>query len=345
MVGPDLSAQGGVSRVVTIWRQANFFVGYDLAYIASCSDTSKNKILTLLKGIWSFLSILAQAELVYIHSSAHTSFYRKSIFLLLARLFAKKVILHIHPSGFYDFYSNLKGFRESYAKFVFDQVFTFVVLADKMKQNISEQFPRTPIHVLRNAVNIQEMASRVEIQRKTGELLYLGWYIRAKGVYELVDAAELLSQRGISFHLNFFGTKEIEKLTAYVHEKKMDDLITVNGWIGVEEKLRALYGSSMLILPSHSEGIPNVILEAMATRTPIVSTFVGGIKEVLRDGENALIAEVNNADDLSVKIARMLEDHDLRNRLADTAYREVVEKYDVSVIRTLFRSIIEEASR
>lgn len=345
MVGPDLAGQGGVSRVVTIWRDAGFFTGYDLTYVYSCSDSSDRKIVTLLKGLRRFVSLIANANLVYIHSSAFTSFYRKSLFLLLARLLGKKVILHIHPSGFYDFYAGLSGISRSYTTFVLGQVGTFVVLADEMKQRISTLFPHKQVHVLRNAVNLQEMADRTGVQRRNGELLYLGWYVRAKGVYELVDAVELLIKRGIAVHLSFYGTKEVEQLTEYVRVKGLTSAITVNGWIGGAEKLQALYGSSMLILPSHSEGIPNVILEAMATRTPIVATFVGGMKEILRDGENSLVARVNNPVDLSEKILLLLQDDALRSSLAVNAYQEAAVKYDVPVIRNHFREIIEGAGR
>lgn len=345
MVGPDLAGQGGVSRVVTIWREAGFFTGYDLDYVASCSDASKHKVLTLLKGLWRYLLLLAPADLVYIHSSAYTSFYRKSLFLLFARLFGKKVILHIHPSGFYDFYSGTSGFPRSYSTFVLGQVATFVVLADEMKHNISTHFPRTLIHVLRNAVNLREMADSRGVQRQVAELLYLGWYIRAKGVYELVDAIGILKDQGVAVHLNFYGTKEVAQLTEYVRSKQLTLEITVNGWIGGDDKLKALYESTMLILPSHSEGIPNVILEAMATRTPIVATFVGGMKEILRDGENSVTVAVNNPVDLSDKILMLLQDDALRNRLAENAYQEAADKYDVQVIRNSFRDIIEGACR
>ena len=345
MVGPDLAGQGGVSRVVTIWRDAGFFADYGLVYVVSCGDASQHKVLTLLKGLWSFLSIVAGADLVYIHSSAHTSFYRKSLFLLLARLSGKKVILHIHPSGFYDFYAGLSGLARSYATFVLGRVATFVVLAEEMKYKLSSHFPHTPIHVLRNAINIQAMADRSGIQRRSDELLYLGWYIRAKGVYELVDAVELLTKRGIALHLNFYGTKEVAQLTEYVQAKDLMTAITVNGWIGEEEKLQALYGSAMLILPSHSEGIPNVILEAMATRTPIVATFVGGMKEILRDGENAVTVAVNNPADLSEKILLLLQDEALRIRIAENAYQEAAGVYDVPLIRNYFREIIEGSLR
>lgn len=341
MVGPDLKGQGGVSRVVTIWQDAGFFENYDFAYVYSCSDASNHKFITLLKGLWRFASILSGANLVYIHSSAYTSFYRKSLFLLLARLTRKKVVFHIHPSGFYDFYSNLSGLSRRYTSFILGQVATFIVLADEMKQKLASHFPQTPIYVLRNAVNLQEMADRSAIMRRADELLYLGWYIQAKGVYELVDAIGLLKEKGITVRLNFYGTKEIEKLGRYVREKNLTDMITVHGWIGGAEKLRVLYESTLLILPSHSEGIPNVILEAMATRTPIIATYVGGMKDILSNGVNSLTVEVNNPVDLSNKIELLLHDAELRTLLAENAFREAAAKYDVPVIRNRFQKIIE----
>ncbi len=345
MVGPDQFGKGGVSRVVSIWRDADFFDDYVLKYVASSSDTSRHKIVMLFKGLFRFVMSINGASLVYIHSSAFTSFYRKSIFLLMTKFLGKKVILHIHPSGFSDFYNGLSGVELKYATFVLRQVDSFVVLTEEMRRYIATLFPHKPVHVLRNAINLQAMRNRYNIQRKEGKLLYLGWYIRAKGVFELVDAIERLRGEGCSAHLSLFGTKEINRMRDYVQTKGLSDAISVNGWIDDEEKLRVLYECSILILPSHSEGIPNVILEAMATRTPIIATFVGGMKEVLRDEENALIVAIKNPADLSEKITRLLKDKELSVRLAENAYKQAQEHYDVSVIRSQFRDIIRQTDK
>jgi glycosyltransferase involved in cell wall biosynthesis len=177
--------------------------------------------------------------------------------------------------------------------------------------------------------------------RQDNRLLFLGWFIPAKGVYELVDAVDLLLQHGHVVRLDFYGTKEVERLREYVIKKELTHVVTVHGWIGPEEKVKALYESTMLVLPSHSEGIPNVILEAMATKTPIVSTFVGGLKEVLRDGENAIIVCEKDPVDLSEKIELCLKDKVFRERIADNAYREAIEKYDISVVKRNFADIAD----
>jgi len=181
------------------------------------------------------------------------------------------------------------------------------------------------------------------VQRKPGHVLFLGWYMKRKGVYELVDALGMLLENGHDVSSDFFGTKEIEELRAYVSKRGLSEKIRINGWIGEEGKRDALYGCEMLALPSHTEGVPNVILEAMATKTPIVSTLVGGLKDILRDGENAVIAEAENAQDLSRKILAVLQDRELAIHIADNAYREACEKYDLPVIKARFQAILDSA--
>jgi len=345
IVSPHITGLGGISKVLSIWHDADFFAGHEVACIPTTNDSIKSKLLVALLAFCRCLARLSGVDTVYIHCAAYTSFYRKSVFILLAALFRKQCILHIHPNEFYDFIKNLPPLRRKYSLYALSKVNLFVVLTEELQGRISEMFPAKPVHVLRNAVNIQEMQGIRKVERGNRNLIYLGWYVREKGVYELVDAIGLLRGKGTEVHLDFYGTKQVEQLAEYVRKKNLDDLIRVNGWIQGKDKLRALHASTLLVLPSHSEGIPNVILEAMATKTPIVATSVGGIKEVLRDGENALIAKVNDARDLSEKIARMLEDGELRSLLAANAYQEAEEKYSVPVIRKSLRKIIEGAGQ
>jgi glycosyltransferase involved in cell wall biosynthesis len=187
---------------------------------------------------------------------------------------------------------------------------------------------------------MESMRNTRGYMRQNNRILFLGWFIPTKGVYELVDAVGMLLESGYDTRLDFFGTKEVDRLRDYVSTKGLAHSVTVHGWIGQEEKVKALYESTMLVLPSHSEGIPNVILEAMATRTPIVSTLVGGLKEVLRGEENAMIVREKDPFDLSEKIALCLGDRALRERIAERAYREAAEKYDISVVKRNLADIL-----
>jgi len=184
------------------------------------------------------------------------------------------------------------------------------------------------------------MQNKGEVVRDKNKLLYLGWYVKKKGVYDLVDAVKILLEENDKIKLDLYGTKGTNELKQYVFKEGLEKNVQVNDWIDDHKKLYVLYKCTMLILPTYSEGIPNVILEAMATRTPIVATSVGGLKEILKDGENAIIAEVGNAQNLSQKIKMVLKDESLRNIITYNAYQEAKEEFNISLIKTKLGKVL-----
>jgi len=342
LFGPDSEGMGGISRVVKIWQNESLFSDHKIKYISTASDSSNSKLLFLIKSLIHFiLSCGVGCRGVYIHTASRNSFFRKCIFLTTASLFRKKIILHIHPSFFYTFLSDLRGLKKKISFSLLSRVDSFVVLTNEMRNNMKQLFPNKNVHILRNCVNVESMANKNDLPRSESRLLYLGWYNERKGVYDLVDAIRILLKQGEKIEVAFYGTKGTNKLTRYVDDKGLADAIKVNGWIDNKKKIEALHKSTMLILPSHTEGIPNVILEAMATNTPIVSTLVGGLKEILKDGENAIIVEVNNPMELSQKILLCLENKKLRDRIAANAHQDARTKYDVRMIKEKFARIIK----
>jgi len=343
MVGPDVEGMGGISRVVKIWQNGHIFFENGIRYISTTTHGKFKRIYYLIKGFALFiLSILRKKTIVYVHTSSYNSFRRKSLFIAAALFLKKKIILHIHPSHFFQFLLNIKGLEKILTYFLLEHLHALVVLTEQMRIDIQKLLPQKPIYVLRNPVDIKVMQNTGNHIRANNKLLYLGWYIKEKGIYDLVDAIEILRTKGVDIYLEFYGPTPRKELQSYVKQKQLDKVISVNGWIYETEKCIALYQSTALVLPTYSEGIPNVILEAMATKTPIISTLVGGLKEVLIDKENAIIAHPGDPRDLSDKIFMCLKDEELRNRIALNAYHDVLTKYDLPVIKKELSSILAQ---
>lgn len=332
MIGPDMAGLGGISRVVRTWKESRLFEETGVIYIPTASDFC-GKVSFFLRHYLTFLLRLPGCRLVYIHTSSNRSFFRKSLFLLASLVFHKRVIFHIHPTHFYEFLLSLRGLTRSYCFALLGRVSRFVTLTEGMQDRVASLFPHIPVSTLRNPVDLAVLSGGTDSGRKDNSLLYLGWYIREKGIYELVDAVQSLLGQGYNVTLNFYGTKDDRSLKRYVAEKGLEGNIIVNGWIEDRDKRQILRECTLLILPSHSEGIPNVILEAMATATPIIATRVGGLGEILQDRVNAVVARDRNPVDLAHKIRLCLDDAGLRKRIAANAYMEATSKYDITVVK------------
>jgi len=87
--------------------------------------------------------------------------------------------------------------------------------------------------------------------------------------------------------------------------------------------------ADLVVLSSRSEGSPNALLEAMAGRVPIVATAVGGVPEIVSDGESALLVEPGNAENMSKAITTLLTDAVLADRLASQAYQRVLTRHSI----------------
>lgn len=341
MVGPSLEGLGGISRVVALWEEGGLFQKHNIFYIPTRSVNSIADIIYLIKSLLRFsVENIKNYKAVYIHTSSGNSFFRKSIFIITTIFSNKKVILHVHPTHFYEFINNEKKIKSMYINTIMKRVDVIIVLSNDLKQKLCKKYPEKKIHLLRNPVNIERMKVKNHIKRKLNSLIYLGWFVKSKGVYDLVDAIKLIVDSGNKVHLDFYGTKEVRKLRSYVANKKLNDYITVHDWIDFDDKLQALYSNSALVLPSYSEGIPNVVLEAMATKIPVISTYVGGLKEVLTNNVNSLIVDIGNPADLSSKILTCLQNHELRERLVENAYRDVKDNYDIKIIVNEFGNIM-----
>jgi glycosyltransferase involved in cell wall biosynthesis len=341
ILGPGITGLGGISRVAKIWRDVGIFDATQSCYIATVTDEPVNRAWFLIKALLASCYRMAHGSgCVYIHTSSNHSFYRKSLFIVLATVLGKQIYLHIHPSHFFEFINNCRGLNRLYALWCLSRINQFIVLTNSMQSKIGRLFPHKPVSVLMNPVDIKSMGNTGNWIRAHNRLIYLGWYIPQKGVFELVDAIERLIISGVDIEMDFYGTRQVQKLRDYVETKKMESCVRVNGWINGEDKLRVLYECTAIVLPSHSEGIPNVILEAMATKTPIIATSVGGLADILRDGENAFISPVNDPVGLSNVIHHCLSHPEDRSRIADHAYLEAIDLYDIDVIKPQIISII-----
>jgi glycosyltransferase involved in cell wall biosynthesis len=127
---------------------------------------------------------------------------------------------------------------------------------------------------------------------------------------------------------------ERERLTRMIAELQLTDYVTLFGKLPPAEVSARYSQASLLVMPScvrHNDrdGIPNVLIEAMAKGIPVVSTRVSGIPELVRDDQTGLLVEPDDPEALAKAIARLLTDHTLAERLAQAGRELVLQEFNI----------------
>lgn len=173
--------------------------------------------------------------------------------------------------------------------------------------------------------------------RPTFKIIAVGRLVEQKGFIHLIRAVSLLAERGISIHLTIVGVGPLlQVLQEEAKHVPHAGLIEFTGRMSHGETIARMMTSHLFAAPSviagdgDRDGIPNVILEAMACSVPVVASAVSGIPEVVIDGNTGCLVPPGDYEVLADTIARLVQNQDLAAQLADNGRRFVEQYFDVS---------------
>ena len=169
----------------------------------------------------------------------------------------------------------------------------------------------------------------------------------AKGIQEFVDAAKIIKQKYKNVEFQLLGHLDVESPTAI--SKEQMDIWVKNGFVnylGSSDDVRVeIAQSDCIVLPSfYREGTPRILLESMGK--PIITTDNVGCKDVVDDGINGFLCEVKNADDLALKMEKMLNSSfDERNIMGKAGREKIVKEFDEKIVIEKYLKAIESKKK
>src|SRR3990172_1143529 len=278
-----------------------------------------------------FIRSLSQFEIdiVHIHTASYTSFWEKVFYIFAAKIFRKKVILHIHGAMFREFVQRSRVLLQKSIKAVLRRCDAVIVLSSNWEKFFRDILPEANLFAVENGIDLKEIlpvSSQVD-----WDLIYLGEVGRRKGIYDLIDAMSLLKQKNIHCSAVIVGPGEIELAQDYAAEKGVALQVTFAGPQCGADKFHYLQKAAIFVLPSFAEGFPIAILEALAAGLPVVSTHVGGIPDMIRQGENGFLFDPGDVQALAHIIESLLKDAGLAQKISMTN-RMAGKKYDIDVV-------------
>lgn len=342
MLGTGFQTRGGVSSVVNVYRAGGLFEHWPVTYIAThCDGDAARKCLIVLKAAVHFLCLLSLRKVaaVHVHAASCSSFWRKSIFLLLAFAARRPVIFHLHGGNFVRFYEQSGALARSYIRFILRRSAYVIVLSEQWKRLVANIVPGLPLAVVPNPVSLPALQN----VRRSAELLFLGRMNRDKGIYDLLSVVAVLRRTHPGLRLVCAGDGEIGRVKQRAAELGIAEAVHVVGWLRSIDRQRYLSQCTALVLPSYVEGLPMCVLEAMAAGAAVVATRIGGIPQAVAHGAEGLLVAPGDLEALKNALNLLLSRPQLAREMGAYGRRKIEQKFAAEIvmpqIETLYRAV------
>lgn len=162
-------------------------------------------------------------------------------------------------------------------------------------------------------------------------LVCVGRLCEQKGQLLLLEAARILAGQAVAFELVLAGDGEMRaEIEALVLRHGLQGKVRITGWISSAQVREEILAARALVLPSFAEGLPVVIMEAMALRRPVLTTYVAGIPELVRQGDNGWLFPAGAVQELAAAMADCLAQPEAElQRMGEAAYQRVLQRHDI----------------
>jgi len=370
---PPVHGQSTMNKIVfdsALIRQ-NFCCKFIPLHFATIGNIGKFSALKSLKMVKYFFIILLnliffRPDLVYFTISAKGNpFYRDVIYMILLKIFRKKIAVHLHAKGIRKESANSRLKKRIY-EYTFNNI-NIIHLSELLKSDFNGLNINSRFFFLPNGLN--DVRHRgTEAQRYKGEnslnptlvkgdanyppsessclnLLYISNLFVSKGILILLDALAFLHKAGVDFKCTIAGGEgDICKgdLLSKIDSLELTNKVSYAGAVYGEQKEQLFNKSDVLVFPTLEDCFPLVVLEAMQSGLAVISTAEGAIPQVVENGLTGFVIPKNDAKALSDKILLLNSDRDLLQQMQNYSAETFVQKYTVDKFENNLLAILQQ---
>lgn len=353
LVSP-LSPLGGI----TSWSHnvLNYIEVSDISFVKHLDSsirfkkiTNRSEVKRLYSGIldsFRFLIMLIIAcrryspKSVCITTSASYSLFKDLLSLFIVRTYRAKCIFHYH-FGRIPSMRERNGWEWKLLKIIILRSYRSIVIDMPSYRVLCEEGLKDKVVYIANPCSpfIETVAQEAVVSSKSNDFIFVGHVVPTKGVFELVEA---FASVRYDVHLTLVGPYEndIKKSLLISARKKEGDWLSFTGGVSSFEVFSKMKDARVLILPSYSEGFPNVVLEAMACGCPVIATNVGAIPDMLgveeSDAAGACLSTPCKVEELRHYIENVITDSELLVQYGNNGKKRVLEHFTMDKIFPLY---------
>ena len=290
------------------------------------------------------LLIGERPDVVYIPVAQNAlAAFRDVCLMALCRIAGVPIATHLHGSEYREFYQRSGSLMRALIRFSSRWVAAAGVLGENLRGIYAGLVPEERVVVAPNGI-ADPFAAAPAARLPDGrvQITYLGALYRPKGILDLLEAAALV-ECGSDLRFVFAGAwvSDDDRTAAEdaIRRLQLEQRVEFVGVVAGAAKLDLLRTSDVLVFPGvQPEGLPLVILEAMAAQLPVVSTDRGAIADAIRDGETGLLVPAGNPAAIAAALDRLARDPELRARLGKRGRARFLERFtDTRAVEHLVR--------
>jgi len=271
------------------------------------------------------------------------AFYRDLIYITLIKLFRRKILYHLQGKGISEQWLNNK-FKKALYKYVFKNT-NVICLSKLITNDLSGVYFDMP-YIVNNGIETQSFEGKPYSNEKNiTTLIYLSALAYEKGLMVLLEAIRLLNAKNCDFELKIIGspfTMTDNDIFDYLQKNNLTGKVKILGAKYNDDKFKELIESDIFLHPTLNDAFPLVLLEAMQSSLPIVSTFEGAIPEIVDDGITGFLVEKNNPEALAEKIEILINNPDLRKRMGEAGRKKILENYTLDIFEKNMKGVFDE---
>ena len=336
---PPVHGVSKINEVVYNSKIINQNINKSLLEIKFSSEVNELNKLTI-KKIFVFIKLGIQLgsrikkfvpDFVYFTiKPAGKGFYRDIFFVLLIKALGAKPIYAIHSQGIETKIEN-RTLKKIY-RFIFSDSIIIHLSKGLLEKEIAPLgHINSKLFFVESGVEDVNVSNFIKKEDSFVRLLFLSNIFTSKGIFILLEAFKLLSEKINHIKLDIVGdsgSKENnEKIGNFIANNFLADKIKYHRLKSLDKKHQFLRNADIFVLPTFNDTFPLVLLEAMQFGLPVVSTFEGGIPEIVDDHITGFLVEKNNVHELAKKIETLVKDHKLRKKMGEKGRQKFLNEF------------------
>jgi len=308
MVGSAEESAGGVSSVIRLIKKMPVWEKYQCFWLGT--QIQRNylwKLWYAVKGNVLAFFIIWRFDIIHLHTTPdRLGLVIQLPILLMAKLWRKKVILHLHVGNQLANHTDNKLFV-----WCLNHADRIVLLAKKWETLFKQRysFVSVPTSVIYNA---SEIVPEVDATQKEKLIMMAAYYCDNKAPDILLEAWKQIHQDYPDWKVALLGNGEVERYKQMAQDLGIEDTVSFPGYVVGRERESYFQKASIYCMCSYEEGFPMVVLESWMYGICVVTTPVGGLPDVMEEGRNCLAFDFGDVEGLAKQLKTLIENNEMR---------------------------------